>query len=146
MGDQAIAQVHVHLAEAGAAVEAALPLGELSQVRITAVPSHPAAGQPVVGRRSLLAVVAGPGLAEAVSSFGGVPVLATDGDVTIEQLAAAAQQTCRRCGDLAQRHAKPETGQRVATELRRCRTSSGHHPDTCPGSGTGRHGGPRAVG
>ena len=38
VGDEAIAQVHVHLGEAGAAVEAALPLGELSQIRITALP------------------------------------------------------------------------------------------------------------
>jgi uncharacterized protein len=92
VGDQAIAQVHVHLDEAGAAVEAALPLGELSQVRITALPSNPA-----VGRRGVVAVVAGPGLANAVASLGGVPVLATDGDVTVNQLSAAAEQVC---GDL----------------------------------------------
>ena len=71
VGDEAIAQVHVHLGEAGAAVEAALPLGELSQIRITALPPSSCAG-----RRSVLAVVAGPGLAQAVSSLGGAPVLA----------------------------------------------------------------------
>jgi DAK2 domain fusion protein YloV len=92
VGDQAIAQVHVHLAEAGAAVEAALPLGELSQVRITAL-----APTPVIGRRSVLAVVTGSGLASAVASLGGVPVLAADGEVTVDQLRAAADQTC---GDL----------------------------------------------
>jgi len=119
VGDQAIAQVHVHLAEAGAAVEAALPLGELSQVRITAVPSHPAAGQPVAGRRSLLAVVAGPGLAEAVSSLGGVPVLALDGEVTIEQLAAAAQQTCGDVVILPNGSQNLKRAGEVATELRR---------------------------
>ena len=70
VGDQAIAQVHVHLGEAGAAVEAALPLGELSQIRITALPPISGAGQ-----RSVLAVVAGSGLAQAVASLGGVPVL-----------------------------------------------------------------------
>jgi DAK2 domain fusion protein YloV len=118
VGDQAIAQVHVHLAEAGAAIEAALPLGELSQVRITAVPSH-AAGQPAVGRRSLLAVVAGPGLAEAVSSLGGVPVLATDGDVTIEQLASAAQQTCGDVVILPNGSQNLKRAGEVATELRR---------------------------
>ena len=119
VGDQAIAQVHVHLAEAGAAVEAALPLGELSQVRITAVPSHPAAGQPFAGRRSLLAVVAGPGLAEAVSSLGGVPVLAIDGEVTIEQLAAAAQQTCGDVVILPNGSQNLKRAGEVATELRR---------------------------
>jgi dihydroxyacetone kinase-like predicted kinase len=35
VGDQAVAQVHVHLGDAGAAVEAALPRGRLSQIRIT---------------------------------------------------------------------------------------------------------------
>src|SRR5215211_1457393 len=51
VGDQAIAQVHVHLEEAGAALEAALPLGELSQIRITALPDRPA----VMGRARDLA-------------------------------------------------------------------------------------------
>ena len=62
VGDQAIAQVHVHLADAGAAVEAALPLGELVELRITALPSHPA-----TDRRGVIAVVAGPGMARAVT-------------------------------------------------------------------------------
>ncbi len=92
VGDQAIAQVHVHLEQAGAAVEAALPLGELSQLRITAL-----APNPVVGRRTVLAVVTGSGLAAAVASLGGVAVLAADGELTIDQLRAAADQTC---GDL----------------------------------------------
>jgi DAK2 domain fusion protein YloV len=92
VGDQAIAQVHVHLDEAGAAVEAALPLGQLSQLRITALPSKPGSG-----RRSVLAVVAGSGLADTVVSLGGVPVLATEGDITADQLKAAADQIC---GDL----------------------------------------------
>jgi DAK2 domain fusion protein YloV len=91
VGDEAIAQVHVHLGEAGAAVEAALPLGELSQIRITALPPSSAAGQ-----RSVLAVVAGSGLAQAITSLGGLPVI-TDGDVSADKLLAAADQTC---GDL----------------------------------------------
>jgi uncharacterized protein len=86
-GDQAIAQVHVHLDEAGAAVEAALPLGELSQLRISALPSNPALRQ-----RSVLAVVAGSGLAKAVTSLGGVPVLTPNGDATVDQLTEAAEQ------------------------------------------------------
>jgi DAK2 domain fusion protein YloV len=93
VGDQAIAQVHVHLGEAGAAVEAALPLGALSQIRITALPSS--SGE--VARRSVLAVVAGSGLAQAVASLGGVPMLAAGGDVTVEELRSAADRTC---GDL----------------------------------------------
>ena len=40
VGDQAVAQVHVHLGDAGAAVEAALPRGRLSQIRITALPPN----------------------------------------------------------------------------------------------------------
>jgi uncharacterized protein len=93
VGDQAIAQVHVHLGEAGAAIETALPLGELSQIRITALPQGSHAGQ-----RSVLAVVAGPGLAQAVASLGGIPVLAAADDVPIDKLQAAADRTSS--GDL----------------------------------------------
>jgi len=114
VGDQAMAQVHVHLTEAGAAVEAALPLGELSQVRITALPS-PA----TVGRRSLLAVVAGRGLASAVTSLGCIPVLAAEDDVTIEQLRAAADRTCSDVVILPNSPRNLERATAVATELRR---------------------------
>jgi dihydroxyacetone kinase-like predicted kinase len=91
VGDQAIAQVHVHLDEAGAAVVAALPLGELSQVRITAVhqvlrscgeacwPSWQVQGWPRQWPRTTV----------CQWSWGG--------DVTVDQLRAAANQTC---GDL----------------------------------------------
>jgi fatty acid kinase len=115
VGDEAIAQVHAHLGEAGAAVEAALPLGELSQIRITALPS----GSVDEGHRSVLAVVAGSGLAEAVASLGGVPVLAGAGDVTIEELRAAADRTY---GDLVILPNGPEnlkSADHVAAELRR---------------------------
>ena len=91
VGDQAIAQVHVHLDDAGAAVEAALPLGELSQLRITALEAT------AVGSRRVLAVVTGAGLAQAVASLGGRPVLAMEGDLTVDQLRTAVDQTC---GDL----------------------------------------------
>ena len=114
VGDQAIAQVHVHLDEAGAAIEAALPLGELGQVRVTALPPNPA-----VGRRSVLAVVAGSGLARAIASLGGVPLLSADGDLTVDRLRSAAEQVC---GDLVILPNGTENLQRakdVATELRR---------------------------
>ncbi len=63
-----VAQVHVHCAEPGSAVEAALGAGRLSQIRITALePAVPAA-------RSVVAVVAGPGLAQAVTQAGGLAV------------------------------------------------------------------------
>jgi fatty acid kinase len=113
VGDQAVAQVHVHLDEAGAAVEAALPLGELSQVRITPLPSNPA-----VGRRTVLVVVAGSGLAEAVASLGGVPVLAADGDLAVVQLRAAADQTCGDLVILPNGIENLKRAVQVATELR----------------------------
>jgi uncharacterized protein len=93
VGDQAIAQVHVHLGEAGAAIETALPLGELSQIRITALPQSSR-----VDRRSVLAVVAGPGLAQAVASLGGIPVIAAEDDIAVDELQAAADRTSS--GDL----------------------------------------------
>jgi uncharacterized protein len=100
VGDQAIAQVHVHLDEAGAAVEAALPLGKLSQLRITALRQAQDRALPsnsALQRRSVLAVVAGSGLAKAVTSLGGVPVLTPEGDATVAELKAAAEHVC---GDL----------------------------------------------
>ena len=70
-----MAQVHVHLAEAGAAIEAGLGRGRLSQIRITALPPEPPAE---TAERTVLCVVAGPGLADAVAALGGTPVLAAD--------------------------------------------------------------------
>jgi DAK2 domain fusion protein YloV len=114
VGDQAIAQVHVHLGEAGAAVEAALPLGELSQIRITALQSGPAAAQ-----RSVLVVVAGSGLAEAVALLGGLPVLAAEGDVTLDELRSAADQTCGDLVILPNSTENLKTADGLTAELRR---------------------------
>jgi DAK2 domain fusion protein YloV len=114
VGDEAVAQVHVHLNEAGAAVEAALPLGELSQIRITALSDRPA----VLGR-NVLAVVTGPGLAETVASLGGMPVRSGDGSVPLSQLRAAAQQTCGELVILPNGPENLKRAERVATELRR---------------------------
>jgi uncharacterized protein len=60
--------VHVHLDRPGAAVEAALAVGELSQIRITALEASAAR------KRTVVAVVSGPGLARAVRDTGAVPV------------------------------------------------------------------------
>ena len=86
VGDQAMAQVHVHLSDAGSAVEAALGAGRLSGIRVTALP-----GQPML-ERSVVSVVAGPGLAQAVTDLGGLPLLAGDGVVVAEALAALVRQ------------------------------------------------------
>ncbi|MCW2809639.1 MAG: hypothetical protein JWP61_97, partial [Friedmanniella sp.] len=74
VGDHTVAQVHVHLLDAGAAVEAALPLGSLSRLRITALPSEV---EPP--GRTVLSVVAGAGLADAVRASGGTPVVGLRG-------------------------------------------------------------------
>lgn len=113
VGDQAIAQIHVHLDEAGAAIEAALPLGDLSELRITALPANPAPS-----RRSVLAVVAGSGLASAVASLGGVPVLTADGSVTVEVLKNAADRTCGDLVILPNGADNQKYANEVATELR----------------------------
>ncbi len=84
VGDEVVAQVHVHLADAGAAVEAGLLHGTLSQLRITALP-----GTPATAGRTVIAVVAGGGLAAAVRGLGGVPVQPAGARVTIEELSAA---------------------------------------------------------
>ena len=70
-----MAQVHVHLAEAGAAIEAGARARPAEPD-----PGHRAAAGAGRGRaeRTVLSVVAGPGLAEAVARLGGTPVLAAD--------------------------------------------------------------------
>ena len=115
VGDRAVAQVHVHLAEAGTAIEAGLGKGRLSQIRITALPPEEM-GQ---SSRTVLSVVAGPGLAEAVSSLGGTPVLVPDRSELVGVLTAAAEQAH---GDLVVLPNDMETleiARHLATELRR---------------------------
>ena len=115
VGDRAVAQVHVHLPEAGHAIEAGLGKGRLSQIRITALPPDEV-GQ---AGRTVLSVVAGPGLAEAVSSFGGMPLLVPDRTELVGALTAAAEQTH---GDLVVLPNDMETleiARHLATELRR---------------------------
>jgi DAK2 domain fusion protein YloV len=90
VGDQSVAQVHVHLREAGAAIEAGLGEGRLSQIRITALPPEPPTQ---TSERTVLSVVAGPGLADAVSAMGGTPVVTVDRDRTLVELTAAAQHS-----------------------------------------------------
>jgi dihydroxyacetone kinase-like predicted kinase len=89
VGDRSVAQVHVHLDEPGAAVEAALGLGRLSQIRITALePTRPEE------QRSVLSLVVGDGIAAAVRELGGVPVWSGRGQLTLDELSAALAQTC----------------------------------------------------
>jgi uncharacterized protein len=114
VGDQAIAQVHVHLDDAGAAIEAALPLGELGQIRVIALPPNRA-----IGRRSVLAVVAGSGLARAVASLGGVPLLSADDDLTADRLRNAAEQVCGDLVILPNGAENLKQANDLATELRR---------------------------
>ena len=94
VGDSTVAQVHVHLAEAGPAIEAALGRGRLSHIRVTALPPEPVAE---TAERSVLSVVAGPGLADAVRGLGGTPVLAADREQALVELTAAAEHAT---GDL----------------------------------------------
>lgn len=105
VGDATVAQVHVHLLDAGAAVEAGLGLGEMSRVRVTALGP---AGEQQAGPagRTVLSVVAGPGLADAVRALGGVPVVPAAGRVTLAELAEAIG---RRPGDLVVLPNDPET-------------------------------------
>lgn len=116
VGDTTVAQVHVHLADAGAAIEAALGHGRLSHVRVTALPPDAAAE---TTERTVLALVAGPGLAAAVRDLGGTPVLAPDREQALVELTAAAEHSR---GDLILLPNDPATLGRVgelAAALRR---------------------------
>jgi DAK2 domain fusion protein YloV len=91
VGDSSVAQVHIHCSDAGAAVEAALGLGRLSQIRITVLPSDVT---PEPTTRTVLAVVAGPGIAAAVHDMGGTPIQAPSAAELLEQLEPALRQAC----------------------------------------------------
>ena len=75
-----LAQVHVHLTEPGAAVEAGLGTGRLSQIRITALEA------PGTTTRTVVSVVAGPGLARAVEECGGVAIARTGPRPLLDEL------------------------------------------------------------
>jgi DAK2 domain fusion protein YloV len=86
VGDRTVAQVHVHAADAGAAIEAAFGLGTLSRIRVTALDAR--AGANV---RMVVSAVAGEGIAEAVRSMGGVPVGGGPSGDVLEELTAVVE-------------------------------------------------------
>ena len=114
VGDRTVAQVHVHLADAGAAIEAGLPFGRLSQIRITALPST--AGS--VTERDVVAVVAGPGLADAVTALGCTPLVPAASHVTLIELAGALQQACGEVVVLPNDMESLEIASHLASDLR----------------------------
>jgi DAK2 domain fusion protein YloV len=83
VGDRTVAQVHVHAADAGATIEAALALGTLSRIRVNALDSRVGADA-----RLVVAAVAGEGIADAVRSMGGVAVGGTRPEDVLEELTA----------------------------------------------------------
>ncbi|MFT4166479.1 MAG: DAK2 domain-containing protein [Microlunatus sp.] len=114
VGDRTVAQVHVHLADAGAAIEAGLPFGRLSQIRISALPPDAAAAT----ERAVVAVVAGPGLAAAVTALGGTPVLPVSAHVGVTELSAALQHACGDVVVLPNDMESLEIARHLAGELR----------------------------
>jgi len=71
-GDAELWNVHVHVHDAGAAIEAGLRVGPLDRIRVTYLPEA-APAPPRVGR-GLVVVTHGPGTAELVTEIGAVAV------------------------------------------------------------------------
>lgn len=90
VGDESVAQVHVHLGSAGPAVEAALDRGVVSQIRIT--PLHRTAS-PACATRTVVSMVAGPGIAAAVETLGAVALCPGTAPVLLERLRQLVAQT-----------------------------------------------------
>ena len=86
VGDSAVAQVHAHLLDAGAAIEAGLDLGRLSRVRVAAL-----ARAATAEGRTIIAAVSGEGLAEAVRAMGGVPISAMGQAELLQELSIAVE-------------------------------------------------------
>jgi len=85
--------VHVHLVDAGAAVEAGLAAGTVSAVRISRLVGAPLAGDglrpgSVPAGRAVLVLLPGDGLAALIADAGGAVVAATDGPPTAAELLA----------------------------------------------------------
>jgi fatty acid kinase len=118
VGDDAVAQVHVHLTDAGAAIEAAVDQGALSRIRVTSLGPMVSDGSTSVGR-TVVTVVAGPGLAEAATAHGAVavqhPASAAVSPAELSLVTAAAH------GDVVMLPNDPDTlhaARRLATQLR----------------------------
>ena len=85
-GDQELAQVHVHVDEPGPVIEAALGLGRVSGIRVSTL-------EPADSTRSVVSVVTGAGLREAVTAAGAVAVEPGEGRPVAEELAAVLART-----------------------------------------------------
>jgi DAK2 domain fusion protein YloV len=73
-GDDGLWNVHVHVDDAGAAIEAGLATGRLERIRVTYLEGVVAT--PLPSRRALVIVTHGPGTAELVAASGAIPVTA----------------------------------------------------------------------
>ncbi|MFM1965805.1 MAG: hypothetical protein RL134_1530 [Actinomycetota bacterium] len=71
-GDDDLWNVHVHVRDAGAAIEAGLAVGTLERIRVTYLPE--ATSQPPLAGRGLVVVTHGPGTAALVEEQGAVAV------------------------------------------------------------------------
>lgn len=116
VGDRSVAQVHVHLAVPGAAIEAGMQRGQLSQVRITALPR---AAETQTATRTVVALVAGDGLAEAVVDLGGIALSRGVGPETADRLAAVLNQTHGEVVILPNDMENLEIARHVGDEFRR---------------------------
>ena len=71
-GDADLWNVHVHVHDAGAAIEAGIATGPLERIRVTYLPE--ATSTPPLSGRGLVVVTHGPGTAALVSDYGAVAV------------------------------------------------------------------------
>jgi dihydroxyacetone kinase-like predicted kinase len=71
-GDADLWNVHVHVHDAGAAIEAGLTVGALERIRVTYLPE--ATSTPPLSGRGLVVVTHGPGTAALVAEYGAVAV------------------------------------------------------------------------
>ena len=142
VGDQSVAQVHVHLS-GGRRGRGGRRWARRGSARSGSRRCRRSdAGSTSSG--PCCRVVAGPGLAEAVDALGGTRCWPPTGTTTLEELTAAADARLRRRGHPAERHGEPRAGQPPGGGLRGPGSAGGGHPDRRPGAGAGRDGRARA--
>ncbi|GAA2651592.1 DAK2 domain-containing protein [Streptomyces lunalinharesii] len=80
VGGDGLWNVHVHVDDAGAAVEAGIEAGRPYRIRITHFGAGPRAKEPALAARAVVAVVPGAGLAALCADAGATPVTVRPGE------------------------------------------------------------------
>lgn len=94
VGGEGLWNVHVHVDDVGAAIEAGIAAGSPFQITVTHFAEQIARPAPVAGGRTIISAVTGTGLADLTARAGGTPLLfGPEGPLTVATVAAAIRES-----------------------------------------------------